>query len=316
MTEEKQATSTVKKSPVGLIVAGVIGVVVVLIGALVYQFILLPGQITASLNKNIDANNAVNSKAEKQLLEITTQASLLSSQASLATTNLDAVLASTKDLTTKSKGLDSVISEVDKQKANLDAGANSDTKEFRDLVKDNIEGTATIIKDFQNFATYQACLIDNYSTTANKISSLGTELVKVTSTNFEPVKKGVVFAKESATSIENIKGCFTDGNTKYYTPELKTQLNEASAFMISTNEVLSKLSAAADSGNDTELVAQSNNLTALYTNLPALLNDSSELNKAVDVPLKDFQDRVKEINAKDEKAKAKLEDVKKKYNLS
>jgi len=316
MSSDTPTIKTNKTSNLALII-GLFLIVIILVGTfLSYQFVIVPGQVRDSLNKNIEVNNTVLNKVKPLVVDITSKATSINDQMTAGAGDIQTTVNQIDDLTQKTSEIDSVIQEIANQKSKLDDGSVAETRDFKQLVSQNLDNTESSVKEFKNFIQYQSCISKKYLSVADSFGKLFLELNKATELDTSPIIAGSVYNEQAGKALSEIKLCFVGDYSKYLTPAISDGLDAAVAYTTSVSESYSKLAglrvgiALAE-----DISAQQIDLITNIATIPSFLTDDTAIMETINSPVADLNVKLSKLDEQDKKINDKLAEIKQKYRL-
>lgn len=315
--ESNQSIKSQKSSNNLASIAVVIVVILVLVvSGLVYQFLLVPNQVQTSINKNIETNNRILDKAGPAVNDINQKATSVSNELKSPSVTTDNINKQVTELIDQTSSLDALVKEIDSAKSNLDDGNNNDTRDFKKLITENLESASGIISDSKKLIEYQSCVVQKYLAIIESFNKLGEQFAQVTEEDLSPILAGALYPEQIGVNLGAMKSCFVGEYAKYLTPTINTGLDESIAYINKVNdEFLNIASPSIVENTEQETSAQQLKLINTILAVPSFLVDDEPIKEAIDMPVKDLEKKLVEMNDKNKKVNDKVNEIKSKYNL-
>lgn len=297
----------------------IIGVIIliftILAGVAVYNFVIVPNQVVESVNKNIDTNNNLAEKVKKVAGDIEVSGKFLESSVETSSsykTSLDKVKEQNSSLV-------KIIDEVGSKKSDLDKGFNSDTKDFYNLVSQNLDSIKETSTALKETVDYYTCFGDRIYVQLSNEEELK-KILGTTNASQPPeeviaqIEKAKNLRKKDADTTSKFSECFQGRFQKYQTDEVKKNIKDATEYFNQYVTFYDVYIQAIKAQDINAITATYEKEVALLNSKPALYNTQG-LNLLFDSPQAEVKSEADKLDAINKKAQDKLEEIKKKYNL-
>jgi|688.fasta_scaffold284823_2 flagellar basal body-associated protein FliL len=317
MSEEKEAQQKPKSSKKSLIIGIIIGIVVFLIaggvlaGFGIYNFVIVPGQVADSANKNIDILNKNTTKGTQVLNDLSNNLNSASSNSSNSSKKVEQISSSKSDLESL---VTSTTSDVDK----LDKGPNEDTKQFYQNSKDALikrkETFGLMIKVVDNLA----CITQKTSDFSTFLDNSNKELAKINTqdlaTYSDYSRKSADEVDKAAKALVDLKTCFVGDLSKYYTSDIETDIQKDNKLYTDYANTLREFATAVEQKDSNKIDTVSKKLDQVSAEPTSVLKNKN-LDKAFTEPAKSIDAALSDLKDQEKKLDQNLKDLKAKYRI-
>jgi hypothetical protein len=297
----------------------IIGIIVVLSG--VFGFIYYNNwqkkrdEISNYLNPNITIYNQTSEDSKKLIEEL----NLL---VEFNTNDISDTQNRIQQIRNKIKEIQQLNEQINKTSNEISPGNSPDTKELSSSFKNTLATKRFTLEALLLFLEYQVCLVDNATQQSGNLKEFTNQITKFSKSEgitIEEKNKFIQAAndkiKQNTTLSTQIKSCFKDSYSKYYTDSLGNLIKQDQKLYENFSVSLNSLENGLKTNKTDEVIKSTTELVALADQEIKTFS-SQELITAIKQPTKEIQEQAKILSNEEELLSTKLTNIKNKYFLN
>jgi hypothetical protein len=307
MTSSTQPAKSSKLLPILVGVGLFVVAVIALASFAVYNFVLLPGQIAESINKNVDVINASFDKSKKEYNAISTKLSAKNDAAQTVT-----------NITESIDNLNKLKMELANDRNSLSEGQNADTKRLAEAGREMLDQNNSVVKTLQNSLEHQSCLVTAAGEFASKFEAsqklltqeVGNDNAKLAAN----IDQAVTQIDTGTQALTTLKACFKGDFASSLTSGLTKAIEDDSKLYLDLSAALKQLSGGVKNNSLSEVNAANAKITTL-TSQESKLDKNPEFQKLVKAPEEKIKQALQELEKSYSKFEQVYKEVREKYGL-